>query len=55
MVAMTTTARRPLNWNLLTVDSRTPDKTTPPARGLVAGRRGRRADRGADHADPGAR
>jgi N-acyl-D-aspartate/D-glutamate deacylase len=27
MVAMTTTARRPLNWNLLTVDSRTPDKT----------------------------
>ncbi len=33
MVAMTTTARRPLNWNLLTVDSRTPDKT---ARQLVA-------------------
>ena len=28
MVAMTTTAHRPLNWNLLTVDSRTPDKTT---------------------------
>ena len=28
MVAMTTTARRPLNWNLLTVDSRTPEKTT---------------------------
>ncbi len=27
MVAMTTTARRPLNWNVLTVDSRTPDKT----------------------------
>jgi N-acyl-D-aspartate/D-glutamate deacylase len=27
MVAMTTTARRPLNWNLLTVDSRTPAKT----------------------------
>ncbi len=27
MVAMTTTAHRPLNWNLLTVDSRTPDKT----------------------------
>jgi N-acyl-D-aspartate/D-glutamate deacylase len=27
MVAMTTTARRPLNWNLLTVDSRSPDKT----------------------------
>jgi N-acyl-D-aspartate/D-glutamate deacylase len=27
MVAMTTTARRPLNWNLLTVDSRTPEKT----------------------------
>jgi N-acyl-D-aspartate/D-glutamate deacylase len=27
MVAMTTTARRPLNWNLLTIDSRTPDKT----------------------------
>jgi N-acyl-D-aspartate/D-glutamate deacylase len=27
MVAMTTTAQRPLNWNLLTVDSRTPDKT----------------------------
>ncbi len=26
MVAMTATARRPLNWNLLTVDSRTPDK-----------------------------
>jgi N-acyl-D-aspartate/D-glutamate deacylase len=24
---MTTTARRPLNWNLLTVDSRTPEKT----------------------------
>ena len=28
MVAMTTTAHRPLNWNLLTVDSRTPDKTS---------------------------
>ncbi len=27
MVAMTTTARRPLNWNLLTVDSRSPEKT----------------------------
>jgi N-acyl-D-aspartate/D-glutamate deacylase len=27
MVAMTTTAHRPLNWNLLTIDSRTPDKT----------------------------
>ncbi len=27
MVAMTTTAKRPLNWNLLTIDSRTPDKT----------------------------
>ena len=27
MVAMTTTARRPLNWNVLTVDSRTPEKT----------------------------
>jgi len=26
MVAMTTTARRPLNWNLLTVDSRAPEK-----------------------------
>ncbi len=27
MVTMTATARRPLNWNLLTVDSRTPEKT----------------------------
>ena len=27
MVAMTATAHRPLNWNLLTVDSRTPEKT----------------------------
>ena len=27
MVAMSTTARRPLNWNLLTVDSRSPEKT----------------------------
>ena len=27
MVAMSTTARRPLNWNVLTVDSRTPEKT----------------------------
>jgi len=26
MVAMTTTAQRPLNWNLLTIDSRTPEK-----------------------------
>ncbi len=26
MVAMTATARRPLNWNLLTVDGRTPEK-----------------------------
>jgi N-acyl-D-aspartate/D-glutamate deacylase len=26
MVAMTTAARRPLNWNLLTIDSRTPEK-----------------------------
>jgi N-acyl-D-aspartate/D-glutamate deacylase len=26
MVAMSVAARRPLNWNLLTVDSRTPDK-----------------------------
>jgi N-acyl-D-aspartate/D-glutamate deacylase len=36
MVAMTATARRPLNWNVLTVDSRTPDKT---ARQLEASRR----------------
>ncbi len=36
MVAMSTTARRPLNWNVLTVDSRTPDKT---ARQLEASRR----------------
>jgi N-acyl-D-aspartate/D-glutamate deacylase len=35
MVAMTATARRPLNWNLLTVDSRTPEKT---ARQLEASR-----------------
>src|SRR5271154_2178706 len=28
MVAMTTTAHRPLNWNLLTVDSRPPEKTS---------------------------
>jgi N-acyl-D-aspartate/D-glutamate deacylase len=28
MVAMTTTARRPLNWNVLTVDSGTPDRTS---------------------------
>ncbi len=27
MVAMTTTAHRPLNWNLLTIDSRAPEKT----------------------------
>ena len=27
MVAMSTTARRPLNWNVLTIDSRTPEKT----------------------------
>ena len=26
MVAMTATARRPLNWNLLTIDSATPEK-----------------------------
>ena len=36
MVAMTTGARRPLNWNLLTVDSRTPEKT---ARQLEASKR----------------
>ena len=54
MVAMTTTARRPLNWNLLTVDSRTPEKTTRQLEASVAGRRGRGADRGADHAHPGA-
>ncbi len=40
MVAMTTTARRPLNWNLLTVDSRTPERT---ARQLEASARARRA------------
>jgi N-acyl-D-aspartate/D-glutamate deacylase len=40
MVAMTTTARRPLNWNLLTIDSRTPDKT---ARQLEASDRARQA------------
>ncbi|MBV8461850.1 MAG: amidohydrolase family protein [Acidimicrobiales bacterium] len=40
MVAMTTTAHRPLNWNLLTVDSRTPDKT---ARQLEASSRARAA------------
>ncbi|HEX3946365.1 MAG TPA: amidohydrolase family protein [Acidimicrobiales bacterium] len=28
MVAMAVTARRPLNWNLLTVDSRSPEKLT---------------------------
>ncbi len=36
MVAMSATASRPLNWNVLTVDSRTPDKT---ARQLEASRR----------------
>ncbi len=36
MVTMTSTARRPLNWNLLTVDSRTPEKT---ARQLEASKR----------------
>ncbi|HLH28971.1 MAG TPA: amidohydrolase family protein, partial [Acidimicrobiales bacterium] len=40
MVAMTTTARRPLNWNLLTVDSRTPERT---ARQLEPSRRARQA------------
>ena len=40
MVAMTTTARRPLNWNLLTIDSRTPEKT---ARQLAASDRARQA------------
>ncbi|MGA8726375.1 MAG: amidohydrolase family protein [Acidimicrobiales bacterium] len=35
MVAMTTTAHRPLNWNLLTIDSRAPEKT---ARQLEASR-----------------
>ena len=54
MVAMTTTARRPLNWNLLTVDSRTPDKTSPPARGLGGRGRGRGQDHRPDHAHPGA-
>jgi len=36
MVAMTTTARRPLNWNLLTVDSRTPEKTARQLEASVA-------------------
>ena len=46
---------RPLNWNLLTVDSRTPDKTSPPARSVVRpGRRGRWADRRSHHAHAGA-
>ena len=40
MVAMTTTARRPLNWNLLTIDSRTPEKT---ARQLAASDQARQA------------
>ncbi len=40
MVAMSATARRPLNWNLLTVDSRTPEKTE---RQLEASRRAEEA------------
>jgi N-acyl-D-aspartate/D-glutamate deacylase len=40
MVAMTSTARRPLNWNLLTVDSRTPERT---ARQLEASDRARQS------------
>jgi N-acyl-D-aspartate/D-glutamate deacylase len=36
MVDMSTTARRPLNWNVLTIDSRTPEKT---ARQLEASER----------------
>ncbi len=40
MATMSATARRPLNWNLLTVDSRTPDKT---ARQLEASRAAERA------------
>lgn len=40
MVAMTTTAHRPLNWNLLTIDSRTPEKT---ARQLEASEKAARA------------
>ena len=55
MVAMTTTARRPLNWNLLTVDSRTPDKTARQLEASSKADRRRWADRGPDHAHPGAR
>ncbi len=40
MASMSATARRPLNWNLLTVDSRTPDKTD---RQLEASRAAERA------------
>ena len=54
MVAMTTTARRPLNWNLLTVDSRTPEKTARQLEASPGGGRGRRPDHGPDHADAGA-
>ena len=54
MVAMTTTARRPLNWNLLTVDSRTPDKTARQLEASVRRSSGRRPDRRPDHAHPGA-
>ena len=52
MVAMTTTARRPLNWNLLTVDSRTPDKTARQLEASAHGGRGRWADRRPHHAHP---
>ena len=54
MVAMTTTARRPLNWNLLTVDSRTPDKTARQLEASPGRGGGRWADHRPDHAHAGA-
>jgi N-acyl-D-aspartate/D-glutamate deacylase len=49
MTAMSVTAQRPLNWNVLTVDARSAHRA--PARRVVEGRGGRWANRGLDHAD----
>ena len=34
---MSAAAGRPLNWNVLTIDGRTPEKVDAPAQGLGAG------------------
>ncbi len=50
LVGMSVAARRPINWNVLTVDARVPERVTRQLDASTQARERGRRDRGADHA-----